>query len=76
MGARVEQSHAQRSGEEESRCGNSAAISRGFVESVHGPSGGGEIRVGVPAKGGVNLKRSPEKERSHENRYSRRNWPA
>ena len=36
MGPCVEQSHAQPSGEEESRCGNSTAIGRGFVESVHG----------------------------------------
>jgi len=40
MGPRLEQSHAQPSGEEESRCGNSAAIGRGFVEGVYGASGG------------------------------------
>ena len=61
MGPRVEQSHAQPRGEEESRCGNSAAICRGFVESVYGPSGGGEIRVGVPARSGMSQKRSPRK---------------
>ncbi len=75
MGPRVEQSHAQPGGEEESRCGNSAAIGRGFVESVYGTSGGGEIRVGVPARSGVNLK-APENEPSHGNRYFRRNRPA
>jgi hypothetical protein len=32
------------------------AISRGFVESVHGTSGSGEIRVGVPARSGVRRK--------------------
>jgi hypothetical protein len=32
------------------------AISRGFVESVHGTSGSGEIRVGVPARSGVRQK--------------------
>ena len=56
IGPRVEQSHAKSSGEEESRCGDSMAISRGFVESVHGTSGSGEIRVGVPARSGVRRK--------------------
>ena len=32
------------------------AISREFVESVHGTSGSGEIRVGVPARSGVRRK--------------------
>jgi hypothetical protein len=49
MCLRVEQSHAQPSGEEESRCGNSTAIGREFVESVYGTSGSGETRVVVPA---------------------------
>ena len=62
MGPRVEQSHAQSSGEEESRCGDSTAIGRGFVESVYGPSGGEEVRVGVPARSGVSLKRSHRKQ--------------